>query len=609
MNNLNWQSPAVKYILLAALIGIITTVFTYDAGTGGNYLELTPILTRTLDPSYLQNDFFTNATANSPARMHYANFVTFFARSESSLPLVSFLLTMAANTGISIITFFFTRDLYRKSDHTAIIASALVMSVSTFALGWRSTIYMDSIIPAALAMPLVLAGIWTTAREKLLLGILFCGMASLLHPLLGLEVGAALLAAYTVSHLIRDKKLTWEMGRAVIPSLILFAVFTMISFLPQMDQPTIASERFIFILAYIRTPHHRLPSTFGFGRFAIATAFLTAALLLYFRSKKSRDAAINLFIGILAGIIILLCLGGYLFVEIIPSRLWVTAQTFRLLYFIQWFGLILVAGLLGDMKLQRSSKNLYLVGVLHGLTLGGVVLAQAVKEWLTEKGYWFSQLIDNALILLIAVAILIHFSPPILPIILLSFYILLILVFTLKPEKRLFILALAGIILLITAGIVFRYLPPLGQGNLIDPAGNNLETKGYSELGAEGDEIAFYARQNTPEDAVFLTPPTWGAFRVRTRRAIVVDFKAFPFSDLGMQEWYQRLTASYGESAQMGFEMIDDLNAHYAAIDDATLLALQDKYGFRYAVLFSQTATDFEVLFTNDQYKIIDLDQ
>ena len=594
-----------KFIPLLVLFGIITTVFTYLPYGGGNYLELLPKVTRALDPSYLQNDFFTNVSADSIARLYYVNFIAFLAGSERNLPFITLILTLSANIAISFVTYCFARDLFNKSDQAGIYAAALIMSVSTFALGWRSTIYWDHLIPATLAVPFILAATWATARKKLLLGMVLIGIASLIHPLFGLEMGAILLLAYVAGHLAGRSAVNRDFWKTFIPGLLLLGIFSLISIIPQLSQPTIDTQHFIHILAYFRTPHHRIPSTFGPARFILAGSFLTAILLLYIRDRKSRDSSINLFIGIMSGVIFALCLGGYLFVELIPTRLWTTAQTFRLLYIMQWFGLILVAGVLADKKLERSTKTLYLVGVLNALALGLVVISHSLREWLEQKNRKISILLDNSLILLIAVAILIYLSLPLLPVFLLGSYVLLIILFTETVGKQRYSALLVGSVLIIMAGIAYAGLPDMGQADSIGRVAENLSLEIKSELGPEADEIAQYARENTPEETIFLTPPTWGQFRLLARRAIVVDFKAFPFTDEGMKEWYNRITDAYGTPRGLGFEMIDELNENYENLNDKTLRALQEKYNFSYAVLPSRSSSNFEVIFQNEEFKII----
>jgi len=59
-------------------------------------------------------------------------------------------------------------------------------------------------------------------------------------------------------------------------------------------------------------------------------------------------------------------------------------------------------------------------------------------------------------------------------------------------------------------------------------------------LSSEG-EMLTWIKKNTDRGAVFAIPPALSGFRYRAERAILVDFKAFPFHDDEMIEWYRRL--------------------------------------------------------------------
>ncbi|MDX1546877.1 MAG: DUF6798 domain-containing protein, partial [Rhodothermales bacterium] len=50
-----------------------------------------------------------------------------------------------------------------------------------------------------------------------------------------------------------------------------------------------------------------------------------------------------------------------------------------------------------------------------------------------------------------------------------------------------------------------------------------------------------WARTQTPAGAVFAVPPSWSGFRSHARRAVVVDFKAFPFQPEQIPVWFERL--------------------------------------------------------------------
>jgi len=594
-----------RYILLSVIFGIVTTISHYSGYGVGDHIEQLPIIIRSLDSTYLLNDFFTNASTDSIARLHYANLLATLAGSERNLPLVFLILTLCANISISVITFYFGRALYNNSNLAGIAASALVMSVSTFYFGWSPTIYWNALVPSTIAIPLALGAILAVTQGNLVVGMILSGIASIIHPLIGLETGGLLLITVVAFHLISRRKITKGDWKAIIQSLMIFTTFSLISIFSQFSQSSIDSNLIVYIIAYFRHPHHYIPSTFSLPQYVYTVAFLCATFLVYYRGRQTREGSSNLIIAILVSTVILLCIGGYIFVEIIPSRIWVTAQTFRLLYIVKWIGLILIAGTMVEKILEDSTKGLYLAGVLNSLSLGGVVLSQSFGEWLERNHNWFRRILVPSLILMIIMALYIYLAIRLLSIILLSFYVLLILTFGAFTRKLLFLNLLVGTILIIVVGTFHSRLPYLSQLDAVNRVRDNLTLSIKSQLGSKGDEIAEFARQNTPEESIFLTPPMWGQFRLLARRAIVVDFKAFPFADTAILEWYDRITNCYGNSTVAGFAMIDELNENYSGINDNTLLTLQENYSFSYAVLYNQTSSNFEVIFQNEKFKIV----
>lgn len=607
MTRKHWFAGIERYILLSVIFGIVTTLIFYLGYGVSNHIEQLPIIIRSLDSTYLLNDFFTNASTDSIARLHYAEFVATLAGSEHNLPLVFLILTLCANITISVVTYYFARDLFNNSPLAGIYASAFVMSVSTFGLGWLSAIYTNILIPSTLAIPFILGAIWFLGRSNIMIGMILSGIASIFHPLFGLEVSGVLFFIFVVSFLISKQQRTRDHLTAILVSLLVFTTFSLISILPQFSQPTIDSNLFIYIIAYFRHPHHYVPSAFGLSQWVYAIAFLCAVTVLYCRSKETQEPQNSMIIAIIGFTILLLCIGGYIFVEILPMRIWVTAQTFRLLYVVKWIGLILIAGTIANKNLPSSTKMLYLASMLNPLSLGVAVLSQSLREWLERKLNWFGKILDPSFILLMIIALYKWLSIPSLSIILLSFYVVLILAFTAFPRKLLYSTFLAGTILAVVVIAYHNRLPYISQLNSVSRIANNLDLGIRSELHPEGTEVAEFVRQNTPDGSVFLTPPMWGQFRLLARRAIVVDFRAFPFADIAIAEWYERLTSCYGNPTRTGLAMIAELNENYRNIDDHTLSALQDRYHISYAVLYSQTPTHFEVVFQNNKYKVIRL--
>jgi hypothetical protein len=87
--------------------------------------------------------------------------------------------------------------------------------------------------------------------------------------------------------------------------------------------------------------------------------------------------------------------------------------------------------------------------------------------------------------------------------------------------------------------------------------------------------ICQWARENTPEDAVFLTPRAQQTFKWYAERPEVVTWKDVPQDAAALVEWRRRFQEIYAPVGSRGL----------AAHSDAQLLALARKYGAQYLVM------------------------
>lgn len=603
-----------KYIISAILFGIIVTIYTYDGFGLSNHIEHLPLIIRNLDSSYLINDFFTNASTEGIARQYYALIISRLAGSEENLPILFLILTFLINISISLSTFFFAKNLYKGSSRSGIFASAIVLSISAFSLaGSGSFLHITYLNPSDIAFVFILWALYFVSRGNLLLSVILSGISTFFHPLFGLEIGALILFSYPFLRLIRHQLMVKKEWLTILISFAVFILFSLPSILPQFSQESIDSDLFIYIVAYFRNPHHYIPSSFTLKEYIIAITFLITIGYIGYRERKKRDIFSSQLIIVHTVSILILCVCGYFFVEIIPLRLMVTAQTFRLLRVVKWFGLILIAGFLINTDHNYQSTILYFASVFHPFVLCGSIVTQKLRNLFTKKKNIFNILLHPAFVLFFILILIILESDlfPLESIILLSIFVTLIIVFKFFPKKLLIILLLIGISASIIIGLFHSSLPYIKDSytfNLVfNKLTQNLTLDIQSQLGADGNKVAEFAKNNTPDDSVFLTPPNWGQFRLLARRAIVVDFKAFLFSDTAMLEWYERMTSCYGNPTNTGFSMIPELESNYKSITDEKLLQLKEKYNIDYAVLYSETITDLTVIYENDSYKLIEI--
>lgn len=117
--------------------------------------------------------------------------------------------------------------------------------------------------------------------------------------------------------------------------------------------------------------------------------------------------------------------------------------------------------------------------------------------------------------------------------------------------------------------------------------------------------LADFIKESTDENAIFLTPPGFGYIRILAQRALVCDLKAFPYQSNAQLEWQQRIFSCYGKTPDINYAK--DMENEYKKMGDEKLLALKAIYPFDYAILYKTTSTIYPVIYTQGDYKIVDL--
>lgn len=594
-----------SYLVTVILFGIIITIVKYQGFGVADQVEQLPLVYRAMDSGYLTNDFFVNSARASVTRYWYSEMLAALASTKHSLPFVFFLLTLAVNVAISIITYLFACKLYNNSALSGLYASAATMVAVTFAQGWNAEIFHSALVPAAIATPLLMGAVWATLSKKVVVATSLCIVASVFHPLMGLEIGFLLLFTF-ITVALYEKRPVKGYGKQVVLSLSVLVIATTVILYNENDGPRLSTDKFIYILAYLRHPHHYLPGTFSFENYYYAVAFLLSAIIV-FVSRKTRDRSYDNGIATIAISILLLCVGGYVFVELFPSRLWTTAQTFRLLYFLKWLGLVVVAGNIPTYKF-RGWKQL---GLLFATANAIVLLCSQVLVMITSavKANNKVSVIADMLIVAIILVLMWQIYPHLQ---LLPWFIFLLLILLTANYYRRFI-RVSFLPVLVTAIVLFfasesiRIYVTAKKDAYIEKVSGYFRQDNKSYFA--DSEIMMYIRKKTERDAIFLTPPMWGEFRIFAERAIVVDFKAFPFRDEAMNEWYSRLVNCYGVPTLSGFKVIGEYNENYRGINDKKLMDLKRLYNFSYAVLYDNTPTGFEVLSGDGRFKLVRMPQ
>jgi hypothetical protein len=319
--------------------------------------------------------------------------------------------------------------------------------------------------------------------------------------------------------------------------------------------------------------------------------------------------------------LVLSCLalvGGYVFVEIFPSRIWITAKVFCIVLLIKWLGLMLMA--FTAARALSTSLGRHGNPGLGNLTTAGMLLlangplqpvflffghsAEMLRRALARRRKKAVTAASLLCVLVVYLALLAKYGFPgecQLLIVLGS----LVCWFYLTPVRWLRIsLPLVAAALLVALLTIGRHHPIPLLGGLLE---KRYPVLTLGDAGVPEDDPALYARDHTPPDAVFLTPPDFARFRFVAERAIVIDFRCVLLNDAAARGWLERLRDCYGPVAERGFDALTEMDQAYRAISKEQIRQVGQEYGASYAVLYTQTACEFPVIHTGSRYKMVQI--
>ena len=422
---------------------------------------------------------------------------------------------------------------------------------------------------------------------------LLLGLATFLHLLTGLDAAILLSTAVLVKH----KAKSFHYFLKATPFYFIPALFSLVPLaLIEFSQKS-AGPEVIMAYAWIRIPWHILPSQFSIWSYLSFSMLLILFFLSwrYVPARTSKDALLVMLCAVFFFVI------GTVFTEIFPSEFVVKIEFFRmiilfrvimLVYIAQYFRAklkkpelftaIAIASLFDHILLiiiplylswQWAKDRLgvspeqpeHLISVLFAVVSAGLLIAipylalsQALQIRIIEALLWM--------------------------IIVVAFYWMLFITLPSTLNKAKILPVLIIVLLSLTA---FQQT--------------------YALASAEPAKDALYAwiQKNTPEDAVFLIPPTMEDFRMKAERAIVVDFKALPFKSDQMLEWKNRIgdvTNNIVIPSRAGRQQI--LRQGYMTLTEKDILKLKEKYGFAYILVEKPQALQFTKLFENQKYVV-----
>ncbi|MEG3986458.1 hypothetical protein QUA13_04750 [Microcoleus sp. S28C3] len=515
---------------------------------GGNFPEVPPIQFM-LNPELYKNDYYVQEMVKFNPRYYYYYIIYLLANLGTSIPLAHFIYQFLA-FGSFILACYAIINIYTNSKLPAPAMTFLCIAASFTDVG-NTLIFSTKSVPSTFAMGFAIWGIYFSLRQKWLTGYFFFGLACLLQFLVGLLPGLMMLPVLFIES-VKQRKF-----KTLILAIALLAAMASIVYVPMLltgttSTHTIDNADFVYIHAKVRNPHHILPSNWDVGNWFNFIGFIIGGLLCIKNSDLlPKEDKVNFYV--IVGTSIFALFLNYIFVEVYPLAFIAKLQLARTVPFAQL--IIFIAVTLTVDRLYRDKQiavSLLLLAVLT-LPFRGIIFL-GLSVWQTKK-YAFPKRYNIWLWILAAGTVIFSLIYPVtdsweimgdriisIPV----FFSILAFPFLLEETslatsiKQTLTHTLA---LITTATLVFGI-----AGILPKPILNVFQTRVNINAAPRDDlsKLAVRFSQSSSRDSLVLIPPSVTSFQFFSERAIVVNFKNFPFTEKGIKEWQNRMETVLG---------------------------------------------------------------
>ena len=534
-----------KEAWLWALFFTVTSLFINDYYYGtGDHSSMVPFVKHALNPELYPGDFLIGQSA------YYTTFLwpamaKIAGALSISVPVLFFLGTMLAMYFVFAAFYLLGYELF--GSHLAAFSACFFLQFFKPALAGMWS-FEPIFLARIAAFPWILFALLFAFRRNWLAAFALVGVAFSINAVFATFAFVILLGALAVTWRETDKK----------RSLFAIGVFLLLA-LPVImwrfsyGDPAISAFRpdpTWMELTRIRTGHHVFPTTWPLDEFFRAALFMLAfAIGCKYRPPQPKHA---IALG-MAGAVLLMWLGGFVFAELIPFTLAIQVQPFRSSPFLVHLAILYFGNYFARELTERSSLGDRLATVAASVAL-----------------LYFANLWKHVVVLLAGLAILLY----------------LVRRMTLVGPSLAYRLGAVGISCFMA---LYGFL--LWDG--IDIGGNQ-----------DADFVAVqdWARESTPIDAAFIVPPYTQGFRVESERTSFGDWKDGTLHNYNLAfgvEWLARMR-------RLGYGTGDDFAAAYNELTADDLLEIGDEYGLHY-VITERADLPFPRVFANGRWIVYEL--
>ena len=515
---------------------------------GGNFPEVPPIQFM-LNPELYKNDYYVQEMVKFNPRYYYYYIIYLLANLGTSIPLAHFIYQFLA-FGSFILACYAIINIYTNSKLPAAAMAFLCIAASFTDVG-NTLIFSTKSVPSTFAMGFAIWGIYFSLRQKWLTGYLFFGLGCLLQFLVGLLPGLMMVPVLFIES-VRQRNF-----KTLIWAIALLAAMASIVYVPMLltgttSTNTIDNAEFVYIHAKVRNPHHILPSNWDFGNWLNFICFIIGGLLCIKNAELLRkEDKVNFYV--IVGTSIFALFLNYIFVEVYPLAFIAKLQLARTVPFAQLIIFIAICLTIDILYREKRIAISLLLLVVLTLPFRGIIFL-GLSIWQTKK-YVFPKRYNILLWILAAGTVIFSLIYPVtdsweimgdriisIPVLfsILAFPFILEETSLAKSIKQTLTHTLA---LITTATLVFGV-----AGILPKPILNVFQTRININAVSSDDlsRLAVRFSQISSRDSLVLIPPSVTSFQFFSERAIVVNFKNFPFTEKGIKEWQNRMEAVLG---------------------------------------------------------------
>jgi len=590
MNNPVFKKP-YWFLLGLTIFGVVFTDGLLPAGYFKSYYI--PFILKNMHPELYMADLFVNSQS-----VYHTIFFPAVARVLRYFDLgILFAAISVIITFINALLVFRISSLLFKNQTTAFLSVLLLFfgkfGVSLTVMGILSTGLFE---PTMLAKPFFLLAIYLFLKEKYQLACLIVGAMFYIQGLESFFVAAMFLFFM----LVRFKQLPhttvlYSALLLLLPVLPLAWVTLSGNFLDPASGESV--KQWLSIL-HFRSFYHLFPLSWGPGDwFNYSGWFIWAYLLLAYSRRPEKHGTVLIF----GKAVILLCLFGTVFVEFIPTPVFIKLVLWRSTMFLvlflviyisdylvnfpseNWIQLLLVSGTAASLFFS-SLASYRLITCFAALNLAyqlrrKPLLSVLFSVWGIAGITGFTLFADAKDIYLFYISFAAFFAAA-----LLRFggqrWI---------PTKRIFLLIL---FLIASFGVKLRF----------------AESAQERQFSKDWIEAQIWAKDNTPVRAVFITPPYLEGFRTYSQRAVVAENKdgAACVYDIGFSlKWWERMNAlGYSDLKRSILDFVPVCRQNYNNLNEKEILDLGSRYRASFAVTERSKELNLKLVHRNRNFNI-----